>query len=205
MSDDAMTEVLREARAALACVERASAVVADANLPGLQRSLPTLARYIRDRLVAPAACYLEGRPEASEGVEEPGQRLVEARQAARRASRLFARQPGSRPRPANNPDGWTTETSTTTRNGKTWTDVWNKSTRTRTMTSPVGRVTTTLVDDRGRTLSSAVAGLEPMTMAYNAATGRMASTTWGARTQAMAYGSDGYLAVSPLRPTAWLS
>jgi hypothetical protein len=42
------------------------------------------------------------------------------------------------PRPVNQPDGWTVETRTSTRNGKTWTSTWNKGSRTRTTTSPLG-------------------------------------------------------------------
>ncbi len=95
------------------------------------------------------------------------------------------------PRPITQPDGWTAETTTTTRNGRTWTSVWNKTTRTRTTTSPVGRVSTENVDDRGRTLASQIAGLEPMVMAHDAATGRPTQSTWGARRQVMTYGSDG--------------
>ena len=98
------------------------------------------------------------------------------------------------PRPVNQPDGWTTETTTTTRNGKTWTSVWNKTSRTRTTTSPVGRVTAENTDDRGRTLSSVVAGLEATNLQYDPTTGRLVGSVWGARTQTMTHGTDGYLA-----------
>jgi RHS repeat-associated protein len=79
-----------------------------------------------------------------------------------------------------------TLTETLTLNGKLFTTIFDKAAATVTTTTPLGRTTVTTVDAAGRSIEEQVAGLLPLTHAYDAA-GKLVSTTRGARTWARAY------------------
>ena len=101
-------------------------------------------------------------------------------------------------------------TETTTENSKTTTSVYTASTRTRVVTTPVGRTQTAVKDALGRTISTQVAGLGATSYAYDAR-GRVGSVTLGtgptSRIISLGYDAQGYLqsATDPLGRTVQYS
>ncbi len=97
---------------------------------------------------------------------------------------------------SNNPLSLTALDDTLVLNGRTSTSHFDAATRTLTTTSPAGRVRTRTIDLQGRTISSQVTGLAPVTATYDAV-GRLATITTGtgpdARTTTLAYDSQSYL------------
>jgi len=81
----------------------------------------------------------------------------------------------------------------TTINGKTFLDVFTKSTRTLTRTTPAGRQVTTTLDAQGRVIQVALPGVPAVQLSYDAH-GRLEMLSQGTRTVTRAYGADGYLA-----------
>jgi len=81
----------------------------------------------------------------------------------------------------------------TTINGKTFLNVFIKSTRTLTRTTPAGRQVTTTLDAQGRVIQVALPGVQPVQLAHDAH-GRLETLSQGARTVTRAYGAGGYLA-----------
>jgi RHS repeat-associated protein len=82
-------------------------------------------------------------------------------------------------------------------NGKTWNSVYTAADRKTLTTSPQGRQVTTFSDLLSRPLSRQIAGLAPLSYAYDGR-GRLTTLTQGendgARIASFAYGTDGYLA-----------
>lgn len=98
---------------------------------------------------------------------------------------------------SNNPMSLTTLTDRFTINEKTYTSVYDAASRTFTDKTPVeGRQSTTTIDDQGRVVREQVAGLLPVSYAYDT-NGRLIAATLGtgqnARTIKFAYNSQGYL------------
>lgn len=75
-------------------------------------------------------------------------------------------------------------------NGRLSLSVYNASQRQYTVTSPEGRVSTAQLNALGRVVSTAVAGLDPMTMSYDAK-GNLISASQGTRTWQYAYDAAG--------------
>jgi YD repeat-containing protein len=90
-----------------------------------------------------------------------------------------------------------TLTNKVTVNGRTFTAIYNGSTRTLTYTWPTGRQQKVVLDDLGRVVQGQLGDLEPTSVAYDAR-GRFASVTAGiagnSRTTAFAYAANGFLA-----------
>ena len=88
-------------------------------------------------------------------------------------------------------------TETVTINGRVSVSAYDAATRTLTSTSPAGRRTSTVADDRGRPVRTQFGDLEPSSFTYDSR-GRLASDTQGqgagSRTNRYGYGSDGFLA-----------
>ena len=95
------------------------------------------------------------------------------------------------------PFSLTGQTETATLNGRTTTRSYDGVSRTWTVTSPLGRTITTRIDDQGRPLEIAVAGLDPSRFDYDLR-GRLTGITTGSGTAPrqswLTYGADGYLA-----------
>jgi RHS repeat-associated protein len=91
------------------------------------------------------------------------------------------------------------QTTRTVLNGRTWTTSYNKSNRTFTTTSPVGRSSTRVIDSLGRTTRTQVAGLGTPTDFIYDGSGRLQRIQQGGRTTTNTYfpngtASAGYLA-----------
>jgi RHS repeat-associated protein len=95
-----------------------------------------------------------------------------------------------------NPLSVTGATYTVTVNGNTWTSVYDASTRKVTATSPQGRQVVSQLDARGRVVSVAVPGVDPVVYHYNAR-GQLDQTSQGNATETrqstMAYDNGGLL------------
>jgi RHS repeat-associated protein len=98
-----------------------------------------------------------------------------------------------------NPDNlleFFTRTDVTTRNGRSWTRDFHRTSRTFTTTSPQSRQTFRTIDVHGRTTRTQVAGLLPVDFSYDSS-GRLDQVTQGTRTTQNAYfptgPSAGYL------------
>ena len=87
----------------------------------------------------------------------------------------------------------TKQTDRTTVNGRTTTQVYTQTPRTRTVTSPEGRLTTSSLDAQGRVVHVEVPGLAATQFAYDAR-GRVSTVSQGARMSTWAYNANGYLA-----------
>jgi RHS repeat-associated protein len=83
--------------------------------------------------------------------------------------------------------------STSTVNGKTWQSAWDAATHTVTSLSPMGRRSTSLLDDKGRVLSSRQAALLPVDVTYDSS-GRISSMQQGTRSVSYTYDAKRYLA-----------
>ena len=96
----------------------------------------------------------------------------------------------------NDPFSLQTKTDTLTINGRVYKNVYDAATKTLTSTTPMGRVVTSTIDNQGRVTKVAVAGLESVTLEYDAR-GRLIVTTVGAgasvRINRFNYNSLGYL------------
>jgi RHS repeat-associated protein len=95
-----------------------------------------------------------------------------------------------------NPDDPLSSTAlveTVTEAGQAWSQAYAAATRTWTMTSPAGRVSTVQVDAQGRVVSRAQAGSAAESFAYDAQ-GRVVGRTEGARSTSFSYGTDGLMA-----------
>src|SRR5262249_29207959 len=83
-----------------------------------------------------------------------------------------------------------------TLNGRAFTSAYSAASRSFTVTSPTGRKTTSVVDDRGRPVQSQFGGLTASSFTYDLQ-GRLASITQGSgpgsRTTTFAYGVNGFL------------
>jgi RHS repeat-associated protein len=77
--------------------------------------------------------------------------------------------------------------------GQTWSQAYAAATRTWTMTSPAGRVSTVQVDAQGRVVSRAQADSAAESFTYDAQ-GRVVGRTEGARSTSFSYGTDGLMA-----------
>jgi RHS repeat-associated protein len=110
----------------------------------------------------------------------------------------------------NHPLSLTSFTETATLNGKTSKTVYDAASRTFTATSPENRTTTTVINDRGRPVTSQTPGLEPVQFIYDTR-GRRQDITQGqgtdARTVHYEYYADGpsqgylHTVTDPLRRT----
>lgn len=91
----------------------------------------------------------------------------------------------------------TQQTETLTRNGNTHTSIYDAASKTFTDTSAAGRVSTRTIDSLGRTTSTQITELNPVSYTYDPQ-GRLASVVVGsgldARTTSYAYDANGYLA-----------
>jgi RHS repeat-associated protein len=91
----------------------------------------------------------------------------------------------------------TSQTDTTTLNGRTATSTYSASTKTFTDTSAAGRQSTTTIDTQGRVTRTQVDSLEPVVFGYDTR-GRLSTVTQGtggtARTSAFTYNPEGFLA-----------
>jgi len=100
--------------------------------------------------------------------------------------------------PANptDPLDFTTLTRTTTLNNRTATSTFDAATRRTTATSPAGRQSYSILDEKGRVIESGVTGIEPVQRSYDSR-GRLLSVTQGAgsdaRTTTFSYNAAGYL------------
>jgi RHS repeat-associated protein len=90
-----------------------------------------------------------------------------------------------------------TFSETATVNGRAFTSAYDATTRTLTQTSPTGRRSTAVLDDRGRLVQEQLGDLAPTSYTYDLR-GRLATATQGAgtgsRVTSLAYGTDGFLA-----------
>lgn len=84
-------------------------------------------------------------------------------------------------------------TDTRTVNGKRWASVFSPATRTFSLTSPLGRITTRVVDARGHLVLSQAGTLTPATFSYTPE-GRLETASRGARRTSYAYDGRGRLA-----------
>ena len=95
-----------------------------------------------------------------------------------------------------NPLSLTTQTDTSTVNGRTYTSVFNAGTRRFTSSTPLGRQSISTIDNVGRIVQSQVANLNPVSFVYDAR-GRVQSISQGSgvetRTSAFGYNANGYL------------
>ena len=95
-----------------------------------------------------------------------------------------------------NPLSLTTQTDTSTVNGRTYTSVFNAGTRRFTSTTPLGRQSISTIDNVGRIVQSQVANLNPVSFVYDAR-GRVQSISQGSgaetRASAFGYNANGYL------------
>ena len=94
------------------------------------------------------------------------------------------------------PLAFTTLTRTTTLNNRTATSTFDAATRRTTATSPAGRESYSILDDKGRVIESGVTDIEPVRRSYDRR-GRLLSITQGtgsdARTTTFSYNAAGYL------------
>ena len=97
---------------------------------------------------------------------------------------------------SNDPLSLLTQTDTRTINGKVYKDVYNATDRTITATTPMGRVATATIDDKGRIRKAEVPELTPVSFDYDTQ-GRPITITAGTGTSArittFSYNSGGYL------------
>ena len=80
----------------------------------------------------------------------------------------------------------------TTINGKTFLDIFTKSTRTLTRTTPEGRQITATLDTQGQVVQLALPGVLPVVFFYDEH-GRLETVTQGSRTVTRSYRPDGFL------------
>lgn len=89
-----------------------------------------------------------------------------------------------------------TQTDIRTINGRVYKHVYDAATKTRTSTSPMGRVVSSTIDNQGRVTKTTIPGLEPVIFGYDAR-GRSVTITAGSgadvRTTSLSYNNDGYL------------
>lgn len=90
---------------------------------------------------------------------------------------------------------FTSLTDTATINGRKYTSVFDKATRTFTNTSPLGRKGTTTIDNLGRVTQSQVTGLAANTVGYDGK-GRISSVSQGGRSVTFTYDTNSYLATA---------
>jgi RHS repeat-associated protein len=93
-------------------------------------------------------------------------------------------------RAPNDPTSVTSMTDTFTVNGRRSQRTWDAATRTWTLRSPMGRVTTMVEDVNGRLVEARMAGFETMRWTYDAR-GRVDSASQGMRTQRVGYDAAG--------------
>src|SRR5437867_4873731 len=96
----------------------------------------------------------------------------------------------------NDPLSLTSQTDTLVINGRTYTSVFNQTTKTITTTTPTGRTSTVTLDIKGRVIQEQVTGLEPVAYTYDSQ-GRLATITQGtgvnARTSTLSYDTKNQL------------
>src|SRR5207244_4640327 len=80
----------------------------------------------------------------------------------------------------------TSMVSLSTINGKTWQSTWDAPTHRITERSPLGRLTKTVLDDKGRTISIEAAGLATVTVSYDAI-GRLNTVQQGRKITSFQY------------------
>jgi RHS repeat-associated protein len=86
----------------------------------------------------------------------------------------------------NDPLSVTSYSNTATINGRAFTSVFTKASRTTTFATPLGRITTNILDDHDRIASTQMPGTPAVTFAYNAQ-GLLASATAGVRQAVFTY------------------
>jgi RHS repeat-associated protein len=89
----------------------------------------------------------------------------------------------------------TSLTTMTTINASAWLESFDVPTRTRTLRSPLGKVSSQVLDTRGRVVKSSVPGLADITYTYDP-NGRLQTIQQGTRTVSLTFGSDGLAATS---------
>ena len=82
-------------------------------------------------------------------------------------------------------------TTITTLNSSAWTETFDVPSRTKTATSPLGKVSTAVLDAHGRVVKATVPGLADFTYAYDS-NGRLTSIQHGSRAISFTFGSDGF-------------
>jgi RHS repeat-associated protein/CSLREA domain-containing protein len=88
----------------------------------------------------------------------------------------------------------TTLTENVNINGRIYGSLYNAATRTFTLTTPVGRGSTVVIDTQGRVTSQQVNGLTATSYAYDGR-GRLTMVSQGGRTLTMAYNAAGYVSL----------
>ena len=78
----------------------------------------------------------------------------------------------------------------TTVNASAWTETFDVGIRTRTVSSPLGRVTTQVLDSKGRVVKTTVPGLADVTYTYDP-NGRLQAIQQGTRRVSLTFGTDG--------------
>ncbi|MDZ4771217.1 MAG: choice-of-anchor Q domain-containing protein, partial [Chloroflexota bacterium] len=92
-----------------------------------------------------------------------------------------------------NPFSITSMSQTVALNGRNYTTSYNPNTRTFTLTTPVGRTATVILDTRGRRVSEQNTGLALTSITYDSR-GRLATISEGTRVTTLAYNAAGYIA-----------
>ena len=93
---------------------------------------------------------------------------------------------------ANDPLSLRTQTDTLSTNGRASITTFDTSSRTITTTSPAGRRSTMVLDDRARPVQRRFGDVEATTLTYDSR-GRLATTVQGGRITTFTYGGDGFL------------
>jgi RHS repeat-associated protein len=96
---------------------------------------------------------------------------------------------------AGDPLSLTAMTTFTTINASTWTETFDVATRTRTLRSPLGKVSSQVLDERGRLLKTIIPGLADITYTYDS-NGRLQAIQQGTRISLVTFGPDGLPASS---------
>jgi RHS repeat-associated protein len=96
---------------------------------------------------------------------------------------------------AGNPFSLTNRTDTTSANFRTYTSNFTASNLTSADTTPVGRQTTTVLDNQERIASLQIAGLQASNFTYDSR-GRLSTVTQGTRTSTFTYDANGRLATA---------
>ncbi len=99
----------------------------------------------------------------------------------------------------------TSLTETSTVGGRSWTRSYQVATKTTTATSPAGRIVRSTHDALGHIVSIRPPDVLPISLGYDAQ-GRVITTTQGARTATVTYGTDGFVetATNPIDQTVTL-
>ena len=91
-----------------------------------------------------------------------------------------------------NPFSLTSLTETASVNGRNYTSIYNAASRTFTLTTPVGRGSSLIIDTQGRPVSEQVTGLAAVTYTYDSR-GRMAAINQSGRVISLTYNAAGFV------------